>query len=142
MSEIIKIETAKQLTAEARDQIGRIASNEAIKIINTWIRQEANLGGESIRFSHNEIRHTVDNNIKKHYFNLDDVIAKTITQYWLAGYSGSKEKTPAGIYFKISWGEENESERSQKIGPVASGRNHSVSHRWCSDDQQAKPANP
>ena len=106
MSKIIKIGTAKQLTAEARDQIGRMASNEAIKIINAWIREEANSGGESIRFSHNEIRNAVGDNIKKHYFNLDDVIAKTITQYWLAGYSGSKEKTPAGIYFEISWGED------------------------------------
>ena len=105
MSKIIKIETAKQLTAEARDRIGRLASNEAIKIINTWIREEANLGGVSIRFSHNEIRNAVDDNIKKHYFNLDDVITKTITQYWLTGFSGSKEKTPAGIYFEISWGE-------------------------------------
>ena len=106
MSEIIKVKTAKQLTAEARDQIGRMASNEAIKIINAWIREEANLGGGSIRFSHNEIRHAVDKNIKKHYFNLDDVIAKTITRYWLAGYSGSKERIPSGIYFKISWGED------------------------------------
>ena len=106
MSNNIKVKTAKQLTAKARDQIGRMASNEAIKIINTWIRKEANLGGESISFSHNEIRHAVDNNIKKHYFNLDDVIEKAITRYWLAGYSGSKERIPSGIYFKISWGED------------------------------------
>ncbi len=106
MSKIIKIETAKQLTGEARDQIGRMASNEAIKIINARIREEANSGGGSIRFSHNEIRNAVTNNIKKHYFNLDDVIAKTITRYWLAGYSGSKERIPSGIYFEISWGED------------------------------------
>ena len=106
MSEIIKVKTAKQLTAEARDQIGRMASDEAIKIINTWIRKEANLGGKSIRFSHNEIRNAVDDNIKKHYFSLDDVIAKTITRYWLAGYSGSKKCIPSGICFEISWGED------------------------------------
>lgn len=106
MSEIIKVKSAKQLTTEARDQIGRLASNEAIKIINTWIREEANLGGVSIRFSHNEIRNAVTDNIKKHYFSLDDVIEKTITRYWLAGYSGSKEHIPSGIYFEISWGED------------------------------------
>lgn len=106
MSEIIKIGTAKQLAAEARDQIGRIAASETIKVINGWIREEANSGGGSIRFSHNEIRNAVTNNIKKHYFNLDDVIAKTITRYWLAGYSGSKERIPSGIYFEISWGED------------------------------------
>lgn len=106
MSNIIKVKTAKQLTAEARDQIGRMASNEAIKIINTWIREEANLGGVSIRFSHNEIRNAVTDNIKKHYFSLDDVIAKTITRYWLAGYSGSKKCIPSGICFEISWGED------------------------------------
>ncbi len=105
MSKIIKAKTAKQLTAEARDQIGRIAASETIKVINGWIREEANAGGVSIKFTHNEIRNTVTKGVRKHYFNLDDVIAKTITQYWLAGYSGSKEKTPAGIYFKISWGE-------------------------------------
>lgn len=105
MNGIIKVKTAKQLTAEARDRISRMASNEAIKIINAWIREEANLGGGSIRFSRNEIRHAVDKNIKQHYFNLDDVIAKAITRYWLAGYSGSKERIPSGIYFKISWGE-------------------------------------
>ena len=106
MSEIIKVKTAKQLTAEARDQIGRMVSNEAIKVINAWIREEANSGGGSIRFSHNEIRHAVDKNIKKYYFNSGDVIAKVITRYWLAGYSGSKEHIPSGIYFKISWGED------------------------------------
>lgn len=106
MSEIIKVKTAKQLTAEARDQISRIVASETIKVINRLIREEANAGGIGIRFTHNEIRNTVTDSVRKHYFNPDDAIAKTITQYWLAGFSGSKEKTPAGIYFEISWGED------------------------------------
>ena len=105
MSEIIKLETAKQLTTEARDRIGRIAASETIKVVNSWIREEANAGGVSIRFTHNYIRNTVTKRVPTHYFNLDDVIAEAIVRYWLAGFSGSKERTPAGIYFKISWGE-------------------------------------
>ena len=105
MSEIIKIKTAKRLTEEARQQIGRVVTSETIKIVNDWIRKEANAGGASIRFTHNDIRNTVTKRVPTHYFNLDDIIAEAIVRYWLDGFSGSKERTPAGIYFKISWGE-------------------------------------
>lgn len=103
MSEIIKIKTAKRLTEEARQQIGRVVTSETIKIVNDWIRKEANAGGASIRFTHNDIRNTVTKRMPTHYFNPDNVIAEAIAQYWLAGFSGSRERTPAGIYFEISW---------------------------------------
>jgi hypothetical protein len=106
MSKTIKIKTAKRLTAEARKQIGRIVASETIKVVNGWIREEANAGGTGIKFTHNEIRNTVTKRVKKHYFNPGSIIAKTITQYWLAGFSGGKRNTPAGIYFEISWEEE------------------------------------
>ena len=88
-----------------RDRIGRIAASETIKVVNSWIREGANAGGASIRFTHNDIRNTVTKRVPTHYFNLDDIIAEAIVRYWLDGFSGSKERTPAGIYFKISWGE-------------------------------------
>lgn len=103
MSKTIKIKTAKQLTVEARKQIGRIVASETIKVVNGWIREEASAGGTSIKFTHNEIRNTVTKKIKKHHFNPDDVIAKAIMQYWLAGFSGGKKNIPAGTCFEISW---------------------------------------
>jgi len=104
MSEIIKIKTAKQLTVEAHKKIGRIVTSETIKKLHSGgIKKEANAGGASIRFTHNDIRNTVTKRMPTHYFNPDNVIAEAIAQYWLAGFSGSRERTPAGIYFEISW---------------------------------------
>lgn len=98
MSEIIKIKTAKRLTEEARQQIGRVVTSETIKIVNDWIRKEANAGGAGIRFTHNDIRNTVTKRMPIHYFNPDNVIAEAIAQYWLAGFSAAeKERRQAYI---------------------------------------------